>query len=154
MGGGLAATINGLPDLGGVQRRLDVPLGCEHDCTESQPAASRRLRRLRLGCRAAGGRWARVAVGCEQRFRRPVCALVGGLMSIFFRGNKMNRTIVGVSVLGVGTLALLAMPAQAKKCPPDSVQVGTLCVDTYEASVWSIPAANTSLIKKVQKGKV
>jgi formylglycine-generating enzyme required for sulfatase activity len=45
----------------------------------------------------------------------------------------------------------VAIPAHAKKCPPDSVQVGTLCVDTYEASVWSIPS--TKLIKKVQKGK-
>jgi len=31
--------------------------------------------------------------------------------------------------------------------------VGTTCVDTFEASVWSIPAANTGLIKKVQDGK-
>jgi len=46
-----------------------------------------------------------------------------------------------------------ARPAHAKKCPPDSVQVGPICVDIYEASVWSIPATNTGLIKAVQKGK-
>ena len=25
------------------------------------------------------------------------------------------------------------------RCPPDSVKVGNTCVDTYEASLWSIP---------------
>ncbi|HVO25276.1 MAG TPA: SUMF1/EgtB/PvdO family nonheme iron enzyme [Candidatus Margulisiibacteriota bacterium] len=46
------------------------------------------------------------------------------------------------------------------KCSPDSVQVGPVCVDLYEASVWSVPATNTAgnsnagLIKKIQKGTV
>jgi len=54
----------------------------------------------------------------------------------------------------------VAMPAEAKKCPPDSVQVGVACIDKYEASVWSIPpqnpngGSNSGLIKKVQKGVV
>lgn len=45
-------------------------------------------------------------------------------------------------------------------CSPDSVQVGPVCVDLFEASVWSIPAtnpggnSNAGLIKKVQKGTV
>jgi formylglycine-generating enzyme required for sulfatase activity len=49
-----------------------------------------------------------------------------------------------------------AMPAAAGtlKCPPDSVKVGNVCVDTYEASAWQIPPSNTSLVKKVQEGKV
>ena len=53
-------------------------------------------------------------------------------------------------------LALLAAPAvEAKppKCGPDQVPVGTTCVDKFEASVWSIPAAQTRLIEKVQDGK-
>ncbi len=62
------------------------------------------------------------------------------------------KLVYSVSVLAV-LVATAARPVLAKKCPPDSVQVGTLCVDTYEASVWQIPAANTGLIKKVQKGK-
>jgi hypothetical protein len=33
------------------------------------------------------------------------------------------------------------------------VPVGTTCVDTYEASVWDIPAANRKLIKRVREGK-
>jgi hypothetical protein len=37
-------------------------------------------------------------------------------------------------------------------CPPDSVLVGTTCVDTYEASVWQIPPSNTALVAKVQAG--
>src|SRR5262245_21955709 len=55
--------------------------------------------------------------------------------------------------IGIGCLCfLLAAPAWAKKCPKDSVPVGNLCVDTYEASVWEIPAGNTALITKVQRG--
>jgi len=49
---------------------------------------------------------------------------------------------------------LLAEPVAAKKCPGDSVQVGNVCVDKYEASVWEIAPANTALIKKVQKGRI
>ena len=39
------------------------------------------------------------------------------------------------------------------KCPPDSVKVGNVCIDTYEASVWQIPPSNTALVKLVQAGK-
>ncbi len=42
---------------------------------------------------------------------------------------------------------------EKKGCSRDAVQVGPVCVDKYEASVWSIPAANTRLINKVKKGK-
>jgi hypothetical protein len=37
-------------------------------------------------------------------------------------------------------------------CPIDSVSVGPLCVDKYEASVWEIGASSTALINKVEKG--
>src|SRR5262249_22414509 len=37
-------------------------------------------------------------------------------------------------------------------CPPDSVLVGTACVDTYEESVWQIAPSNIELVKKVQSG--
>ena len=39
------------------------------------------------------------------------------------------------------------------KHPPDSVKVGNVCIDTYEASVWQIPPSNTALVKLVQSGK-
>ena len=67
----------------------------------------------------------------------------------------MRTRLLVALLLGV---VLAAVPAQAKKCPADSVQVGVACIDKYEASVWSIPAvgpgggSNASLIKKVQKG--
>ena len=55
------------------------------------------------------------------------------------------------------TLVLaLAVPARAAtlKCPVDSVAVGTVCVDRYEASAWQIAPSNKALVKKVQSGKV
>ena len=57
------------------------------------------------------------------------------------------------SLMLIAGLALAA-PAEAAKCPQDAVQVGHLCVDKYEASVWEIPAGNRSLAKKVEKGKI
>lgn len=62
-------------------------------------------------------------------------------------------TMGGSPALPEGAL-LLAEPAAAKKCKGDAVQVGGACVDKYEASVWEIAPANTTLIKKVQKSKV
>ena len=61
------------------------------------------------------------------------------------------------SLIAAIALAQLAVPrssgaAPVSTCPPDSVQVGPVCVDTYEASVWNIPAANTKLIAKVKAG--
>ena len=49
-----------------------------------------------------------------------------------------------------------AFPARALtlRCPPDSVKVGNTCVDTYEASLWQIDPANTTLVRKVQSGRV
>lgn len=49
---------------------------------------------------------------------------------------------------------VLAVPAvtMARKCPADSVQVGDVCVDKYEASVWSTTDART--IGKIQRGKI
>src|SRR5262245_40030680 len=59
--------------------------------------------------------------------------------------------MTGAAVLLAGAL-LLAEPVAAKRCPKDSVQVGTICVDKYEASVWQIDPANKSLVKKAQSG--
>jgi hypothetical protein len=57
--------------------------------------------------------------------------------------------------MGVAVLGLWAIPAHAAtlKCPPDSVKVGTTCVDKYEGSIWQIPPSNTALVKLVQAGK-
>jgi hypothetical protein len=59
-------------------------------------------------------------------------------------------------VLGCTALGLVAaVPAGAGtlKCPPDSVKVGSNCIDTYEASAWQIPPSNVALVKLVQAGK-
>jgi len=58
-----------------------------------------------------------------------------------------------VKVLTMITLATLTVPALAQPCTPDSVEVGTVCVDKYEAGVWNIPASEKALINKVKKGK-
>lgn len=59
-------------------------------------------------------------------------------------------------------LALAASAAMAegmkplKKCAPDAVISGTVCMDRYEVSVWRVPGAttiNVGLVQKIQQGK-
>jgi formylglycine-generating enzyme required for sulfatase activity len=58
------------------------------------------------------------------------------------------------SLAAAGLIALAAgRVGAAEGCPPDAIQVGPACVDAYEASVWTIPAGNTRLIRRVQRGK-
>jgi hypothetical protein len=63
------------------------------------------------------------------------------------------------SIVNVAAICLAAAcPAGAGtlKCPPDSVKVGNVCIDTYEASVWRVPTpttTNKSLVAKIQQGK-
>ena len=71
------------------------------------------------------------------------------------------RRLVGVLLVGtMGLLVGLAAPAGAGhlKCPPDSVEFGTLCIDKYEASVWDLSGltgtAKAELVEKIQKGTV
>ena len=60
------------------------------------------------------------------------------------------RLTASVVLLAVGLL--LPAVTWARKCPADSVQVGDVCVDKYEASVWSTTDAAT--ISQIKKGKV
>ena len=57
--------------------------------------------------------------------------------------------------LGFG-LFLFVMPAHAARtCGPDSVPVGTVCMDQYESSVWRVPnpsTTNASLVAKIRLG--
>jgi hypothetical protein len=54
--------------------------------------------------------------------------------------------------------ALAHPPPYITRCPPDSVLVGQICVDTYEASLWQVPptnsagASNTSLLFHIKTG--
>jgi hypothetical protein len=74
----------------------------------------------------------------------------------------MHRTLVGITI-GVAVLgaAFRPTPAEAqgakplKRCALDSVVSGTVCMDTYEASVWRVPNATTTnagLVKRIQAG--
>ena len=69
------------------------------------------------------------------------------------RGNDGRRTLMTAkrTVLILAAAMALATPAQAEKCSEDSVAVGPICVDLYEASVWQ--TSDTGTIKKIQKGK-
>lgn len=53
-----------------------------------------------------------------------------------------------------GTPKAPKAPKSGTICPADTVQAGSLCVDRYEASVWSVPATNTSLMARVKAGAV
>jgi hypothetical protein len=73
----------------------------------------------------------------------------------------MNREF-RVSLIGIATLCAAGVTQAAppkdpvKKCAPDAVVAGTLCLDTYEASVWRVPAAlgaGAKLVKKIKQGK-
>jgi hypothetical protein len=62
----------------------------------------------------------------------PSCERIRGGASSKIGGTTRFSSAVSVSVL---TLLAAVAPAQAKKCSVDSVQVGGLCVDKYEASL-------------------
>ena len=54
--------------------------------------------------------------------------------------------------VGLTALCWWAMPVHAA-CPPDSVRVGSACIDKYEESVWLIdPVNNPALVNKVRHG--
>jgi hypothetical protein len=81
--------------------------------------------------------------------------------AVFVRSDcKKKETKLDPVALGlVGPKGDPGTPAPAStwpltSCPPDSVIVGTSCVDTYEASVWQIPPSNAALVAKVQAGTV
>ena len=57
----------------------------------------------------------------------------------------VNRALGGCSDDGICTM---------RQCNTDAVQVGNVCVDKYEASVWEIASSRTDLIKAVQNGKI
>jgi formylglycine-generating enzyme required for sulfatase activity len=65
----------------------------------------------------------------------------------------MNRRYTIVAAI-LCLVAARAAHAGTVRCPPDSVKVGTACVDTYEASLWRIDPANVTLVRKVQSGRV
>jgi formylglycine-generating enzyme required for sulfatase activity len=71
------------------------------------------------------------------------------------RGFSQMSAAMGL-VIGVASAAVAAFPvAPMKRCAPDAVVVGTLCLDRYEASVWRVAnptATNAGLVRKIQQG--
>lgn len=72
-----------------------------------------------------------------------------------------NRMKMGLAVgLMVGVMAPAAaelhMLPVKRACARDAVLAGTVCMDTYEASVWRVPdptTGNAPLVKKIRLGK-
>ena len=64
----------------------------------------------------------------------------------------MTRTVCIAGLAAFSVIWAGSPHAATLRCAADSVKVGNVCVDKYEASVWSIAPSNTGLIRKVQKG--
>jgi formylglycine-generating enzyme required for sulfatase activity len=78
------------------------------------------------------------------------------------KGGRIMRSTMLLGLTTAAAVAVLAGAAGAqgakplKKCAPDAVIAGTVCMDTWEASVWRVPdplGANKGLVKKIQLGK-
>src|SRR5262249_61033382 len=70
----------------------------------------------------------------------------------------MNKVIIVAVSIGMAAAEAHAGPPKdpVKKCAPDAVVTGTVCMDTYEASVWRVPnptTDNAALVKKIKSGK-
>jgi Sulfatase-modifying factor enzyme 1 len=66
---------------------------------------------------------------------------------------RKSESMVGIA-LATALLVGAASMASAQ-CAPDAILAGTVCMDTYEASVWRVPdptGANVGLVKKIQEG--
>ena len=69
----------------------------------------------------------------------------------------MRALSLGPAAVAISALAVVTASASAPRCPPDSVRVGTACIDRYEASVWLVPGpttVNQKLVRKIQEGAV
>jgi hypothetical protein len=73
---------------------------------------------------------------------------------------KQRMTLVALAaglLTNVATAALVDVrPVVVRGCGPDAVRAGTVCLDTYEASVWRVPApttTNANLVTKIQFGR-
>ena len=69
---------------------------------------------------------------------------------------SLMRVGLTVGLLGVASAAVAAFPrTPVRRCGPDAVRAGTICLDTYEASVWRVPHASTTnapLVSRIQLG--
>jgi hypothetical protein len=63
--------------------------------------------------------------------------------------NPREELVIKATTIATLLAALLMLhvtaPVAGAACPADSVQIGRICVDKYEASVWKIAPTNTTL---------
>ncbi|MCC6846874.1 MAG: SUMF1/EgtB/PvdO family nonheme iron enzyme [Deltaproteobacteria bacterium] len=69
---------------------------------------------------------------------------------------KMSAAVIIAGGLLLAGTARAQGAKPLKKCAPDAVVSGTVCMDRYEGSVWRVSnpfGANKGLVKKIQRGK-
>ena len=71
--------------------------------------------------------------------------------------NKLEVSVAVGLVMGAATAVAAEFPTfPVRRCAPDAVAAGTVCLDKYEASVWRVPnptTANAFLVRKIQLGR-
>jgi hypothetical protein len=65
----------------------------------------------------------------------------------------MKRALFAVGLAAFCVSWGTSARAGTLKCAADSVKVGNVCVDKYEASVWQIAPSNTGLVNLVRKAR-
>ena len=72
------------------------------------------------------------------------------------RRSVTAATTVGF-LMSIGSAAAAGSPTlPLRRCAPDAVVAGTVCLDRYEESVWRVPnptTANATLVRKIQLGR-
>jgi hypothetical protein len=71
-------------------------------------------------------------------------------------GHGVRGIMVPAAVMLLAGTAWAQGAKPLKKCAPDAVVSGTVCMDTYESSVWRVPnptTTNKGLVIKIQQGK-
>ena len=67
------------------------------------------------------------------------------------------RLLVAIgAVVAASEMAAASPTVQVRRCAPDAVVAGTVCLDRYEASVWRVPDAATTnafLVSRIRQGK-
>jgi len=69
---------------------------------------------------------------------------------------SLMKVCLAVGLMGLSSAALAHFPTiPVRRCAPDAVVAGTVCLDRYEASVWRVPdptKTNAILVRKIQLG--
>ena len=73
------------------------------------------------------------------------------------KSSTMKLFVVVGLAMGAASAAAADFPTlPVRRCAPDAVLAGTVCLDRYEASVWRVPnptTTNANLLRKIQLGR-